>query len=71
MLPSLHKADLRSKLGGRVQMNFLRTPHFIKEQFEVEAEKRNMTHIKFLYFCLHKGGGLDILPYDQMDLRRT
>ena len=70
-LPSPHKADLRSKLRDRVQMNFPRTPRFIKLQFENEAAKRNMTHIEFLYFCLREGGGLEIPPYDQMDLRRT
>ena len=70
-LPSPHKADLRSKLRDRVQMNFPTTPRFIKEQFEVEAAKRNMTHIEFLYFCLRERGGLEIPPYDQMNLRRT
>lgn len=44
---------------------------FIKETFENEATKRNMTYIEILYFCRWEGGGLGIPPYNQRGLRWT
>ena len=70
-LPSPHKSDLREKLRDRVQMNFPRVPVFIKDQFDAAAERAGMTKVEFLYHCLRDAGGLDIPPYDQMDLRKT
>ncbi len=70
-LPSPHASDLRAKLRKRTQMNFPRIPVFIKEEFDAAAKKNKMMKVEFLYHCLRVGGGLDIPPYDQLDLRKT
>ncbi len=70
-LPSPHKSSLRDKLRNRAQMNFPRVPVFVRDQFSTAALAAGMTKIEFFYHCLREGGGLDIPPYKQMDLRKT
>jgi len=70
-LPSPYHSELRAKLRKRTQMNFPRVPEFVKDQFDRAAKARKMTKIEFFYHCLREGGGLEIPPYDQMDLRKT
>ncbi|HJO55519.1 MAG TPA: hypothetical protein QF423_02510 [Candidatus Scalindua sp.] len=70
-LPSPHRSSLREELRNRVQMNFPRVPVFVKDQFTAAALAAGMTKVEFFYYCLREGGGLDIPPYDQMDLRKT
>ncbi|MCZ4283096.1 hypothetical protein O4H49_20090 [Kiloniella laminariae] len=68
-LPSPHREDLRGKLREKTQLNFPRIPVFLKTMFQEAAREAEMKDIEFLYHLMRRHG-LDVPPYDQMDLRK-